>query len=138
MMTSLILSTAARYLLPLLLLFSLFILARGHNEPGGGFIGGLIGAAAFALNAIAFDARSTRRTLRIDPRMLIPTGLGIALVSSMVPLLYREAFMTGKWLTVYAPGLEEIDIGTPLLFDCGVYLLVLGVALTMILTLAEE
>jgi multicomponent Na+:H+ antiporter subunit B len=67
-MTSLILSTAARYLLPLLLLFSLFILVRGHNEPGGGFIGGLIGAAAFALNAIAFDARSTRRTLRIDPR----------------------------------------------------------------------
>jgi multicomponent Na+:H+ antiporter subunit B len=70
--------------------------------------------------------------------MLIPTGLGIALVSSMIPLLYTEAFMTGKWLTVYAPGLEEIDIGTPLLFDCGVYLLVLGVALTMILTLAEE
>ena len=137
-MTSLILSTAARYLLPLLLLFSLFILVRGHNEPGGGFIGGLIGAAAFALNAIAFDAHSTRRTLRIDPRMLIPTGLGIALVSSMVPLLYREAFMTGKWLTVYVPGLEEIDIGTPLLFDCGVYLLVLGVVLTMILTLAEE
>jgi multicomponent Na+:H+ antiporter subunit B len=56
----------------------------------------------------------------------------------MIPLLYTEAFMTGKWLTVYAPGLEEIDIGTPLLFDCGVYLLVLGVALTMILTLAEE
>jgi len=137
-MTSLILSTAARYLLPLLVLFSVFILLRGHNEPGGGFIGGLIGAAAFALNAIAFDARSTRRTLRIDPRMLIPTGLGIALVSTMVPLLYREAFMTGKWLTVYVPGLEEIDIGTPLLFDCGVYLLVLGVALTMILTLAEE
>jgi len=137
-MTSLILSTAARYLLPLLLLFSFFILVRGHNEPGGGFIGGLVGAAAFALNAIAFDARSTRRTLRIDPRMLIPTGLGIALVSSMIPLLYREAFMTGKWLTIHVPGLEEIDIGTPLLFDCGVYLLVLGVALTMILTLAEE
>jgi multicomponent Na+:H+ antiporter subunit B len=74
-MTSLILSTAARYLLPLLLLFSLFILVRGHNEPGGGFIGGLIAAAAFALNAIAFDAGTTRRTLRLDPRMLIPIGL---------------------------------------------------------------
>lgn len=137
-MTSLILSTAARYLLPLLVLFSLFILIRGHNEPGGGFIGGLIAAAAFALNAIALDVRSTRRTLRIDPRMLIPIGLLIALVSGIIPLLYGESFMTGKWFSVFVPGLEELDIGTPLLFDCGVYLLVLGVSLTMILTLAEE
>jgi multicomponent Na+:H+ antiporter subunit B len=137
-MSSLILSTAARYLLPLLLLFSLFILIRGHNEPGGGFIGGLVAAAAFALNAVAFDARSTRRTLRIDPRVLIPTGLSIALVSGIVPLLYADNFMTGKWFSIFVPGLEQLDIGTPLLFDCGVYLLVLGVALTMILTLAEE
>ena len=137
-MTSLILSTAARYLLPLLLLFSFFILIRGHNEPGGGFIGGLVAAAAFALNAIAFDARSTRRTLRIDPRMLIPAGLSIALVSGIIPLFYGDRFMTGKWFSVFVPGLEQLDIGTPLLFDCGVYLLVLGVALTMILTLTEE
>jgi multicomponent Na+:H+ antiporter subunit B len=136
--TSLILSTAARYLLPLLLLFSLFILIRGHNEPGGGFIGGLIAAAAFSLNAIAFDARSTRRTLRVDPRMLIPTGLSIALVSGMISVFFGEPFMTGKWFRVFIPGLEQLDIGTPLVFDCGVYLLVLGVALTMILTLAEE
>jgi multicomponent Na+:H+ antiporter subunit B len=137
-MTSLILSTAARYLLPLLLLFSLFILIRGHNEPGGGFIGGLVAAAAFALNAIAFDARSTRRTLRVDPRTLIPAGLSIALVSGIISLFYGEPFMTGKWFSVFVPGLEQVDIGTPLLFDCGVYLLVLGVVLTMILTLAEE
>ena len=137
-MTSLILSTAARYLLPLLLLFSFFILIRGHNEPGGGFIGGLIAAAAFALNAIAFDARSTRRTLRIDPRMLIPAGLSIALVSGIIALFSGDRFMTGKWFSVFVPGLEQLDIGTPLLFDCGVYLLVLGVTLTMILTLTEE
>jgi len=137
-MTSLILSTAARYLLPLLLLFSFFILIRGHNEPGGGFIGGLVAAAAFALNAIAFDARSTRRTLRVDPRMLIPAGLSIALVSGIIPLFSGDSFMTGKWFSIFVPGLEQLDIGTPLLFDCGVYLLVLGVALTMILTLTEE
>jgi multicomponent Na+:H+ antiporter subunit B len=137
-MTSLILSTAARYLLPLLLLFSVFTLIRGHNEPGGGFIGGLVAAAAFALNAIAFDARSTRRTLRIDPRMLIPAGLSIALVSGIIPLFSGDSFMTGKWFSIFVPGLEQLEIGTPLLFDCGVYLLVLGVALTMILTLTEE
>jgi multicomponent Na+:H+ antiporter subunit B len=137
-MTSLILSTAARYLLPLLLLFSLFILVRGHNAPGGGFVGGLIAAAAFALNAIAFDVHTARRTLRLDPRTLIPAGLTIALASAIIALFSGEPFMAGKWFTVYIPGLEELDVGTPLLFDCGVYLLVLGVTLTMILTLAEE
>ena len=137
-MNSLILSTAARYLLPLLLVFSLFILARGHNEPGGGFIGGLIAAAAFALNAIAFDTATARRTLRVDPRTLIPIGLMIAMGSGIVPLVSGQPFMAGQWYRVYVPGLEEIDIGTPLVFDCGVYLLVLGVTLTMILTLAEE
>jgi multicomponent Na+:H+ antiporter subunit B len=137
-MTSLIVCTSARYLLPLVLLFSLFMLVRGHNEPGGGFIGGLIAAAAFALNAIAFDAGTTRRTLRLDPRMLISIGLMIAMVSAIIPLFSGQPFMTGKWFTVYVPGLEELDIGTPLLFDCGVYLLVLGVTLAMILTLAEE
>jgi multicomponent Na+:H+ antiporter subunit B len=136
--TSLILSTAARYLLPLLLVFSVFILARGHNEPGGGFIGGLIAAAAFALNAIAFDARTARRTLRVDPRTLIAVGLLIAAASGAVPLFLGQPFMTGEWPKLGVPGLGVFDIGTPLIFDCGVYLLVLGVALTMILTLAEE
>jgi len=137
-MTSLILSTAARYLLSLLLVFSIFILIRGHNEPGGGFIGGLIAAAAFALNAVAFDAATTRRILRVDPRTLVPLGLLIALGSGTIPLLVGEPFLTGMWLTAHVPGLGEIALGTPLVFDCGVYLVVLGVTLTMILTLAEE
>jgi multicomponent Na+:H+ antiporter subunit B len=137
-MTSLILATAARYLVSLLLLFSIFILFRGHDEPGGGFIGGLIAAAAFALNAVAFDAATTRRTLRVDPRTLVPLGLLIALVSGTVPLLAGKPFLTGIWFTSYVPGLGEVTLGTPLVFDCGVYLVVLGVTLTMILTLAEE
>ena len=137
-MTSLILATAARYLLSLLLLFSIFILFRGHDEPGGGFIGGLIAAAAFALNAVAFDAATTRRTLRIDPRTLVPLGLLIALGSGIVPLLAGEPFLTGIWFTAYVPGLGEVTLGTPLVFDWGVYLVVHGVTLTMILTLAEE
>ena len=137
-MNSLILSTAARYLLPLLLLFSLFILVRGHNEPGGGFIGGLIAAAAFALNAIAFDVRTARRTLRIDPRLLIPVGLIVGIISGVFQMFFGRPFMTAEWFSVSLPGLETLAIGTPLLFECGVYLLVIGVILTMVLTLAEE
>jgi multicomponent Na+:H+ antiporter subunit B len=136
--TSLILSTATRFLLPLLLLFSLFVLLRGHNEPGGGFIGGLIAAAAFALHAIASDVRTTRRTLRLDPRTLVPIGLLMALGSGIIALGFDRPFMAGLWVPLYLPWFEELYIGTPLLFDGGVYLVVLGVTLTIIFSLAEE
>jgi multicomponent Na+:H+ antiporter subunit B len=136
--TSLILSTATRFLLPLLLLFSLFVLLRGHNEPGGGFIGGLIAAAAFSLHAIASDVRTARRTLRLDPRALVPIGLIIALVSGIIALAFDRPFMAGLWVTLYIPWLEELHVGTPLLFDAGVYVVVLGVTLTIIFSLAEE
>jgi multicomponent Na+:H+ antiporter subunit B len=137
-MSSLILSTATRFLLHLLLLFSVFILVRGHNEPGGGFIGGLIAAAAFALHVTASDVRRTRRTLRVNPRTLIPVGLLTALTSAIIALAFDRPFMAGLWLTLYIPWLEEVHIGTPILFDAGVYLLVVGVALTIIFSLVEE
>src|SRR5690554_6411934 len=126
-MTSLILSAAARYLLPLLLMFSVFILIRGHDAPGGGFIGGLIAAAAFALNAFGFGVEASRRTLRVDPRTLVPVGLLLALGSGVVPLLVGEPFLTGVWEVIDIPGVGTLLLGTPLLFDIGVYLVVLGV-----------
>jgi len=136
--TSLILSTATRFLLPLLLMFSIFLLLRGHNEPGGGFVGGLVGAAAFALHAIADSVAATRRLLIIDPRALIGTGLLIAAGSGAGSLILRQPFMTGQWGSLEVPTLGKLEIGTPLLFDTGVYLVVLGVTLTIILSLAEE
>jgi multicomponent Na+:H+ antiporter subunit B len=73
-MNSLILSAATRFLAPLMLAYSLFILLRGHNEPGGGFIGGLIAAVAFALYAKAEGTDAARRALRVDPSMLSLTA----------------------------------------------------------------
>lgn len=137
-MTSLILSTATRFLLPLFLLFSIFILLRGHNEPGGGFVGGLMAAAAFALHAIAYDVENTRRLLGIDPRNLIALGLLVAMGSGMISLFLGEPFMTGQWTKVTLWPVGDLDIGTPLFFDIGVYLVVIGVTLTIILSLAEE
>lgn len=135
---SLILRTATRFLLPLLLLFSLFLLLRGHNSPGGGFVGGLVAAAAFALYALAFDVAAARQLLRIDPRQLIAVGLLVALASGMVAWLAREPFMTARWGDITLPGIGPVPLGTPLIFDLGVYLVVVGVMLTIILSLAEE
>ncbi len=133
---SLILSTATRYILPLLLLFSFFLLIRGHNEPGGGFIGGLVAAAAFALYAIAFDVQRARQILRLDPRMLIGIGLMLAVFSGFFAWLLGEPFMTAFWTKQAWPIFGKV--GTPFLFDVGVYLVVLGVILKIIFSLAEE
>ena len=86
-MTSLILSTATRYLLPLLLLFSIFLLLRGHNEPGGGFAGGLVAAAAFALYTIAHNVAEAKKALYVNPHTLIATGLLVAVSSGLISLV---------------------------------------------------
>lgn len=137
-MTSLILQTAARYLLLLLLMFSIFLFARGHNEPGGGFVAGLVAAAGFALYAVAYGPAVTRRVLRVEPRLLIGLGLLTALSSGLFGLAGGQPFLTGKWGHLTLPGLGKVDIGTPVLFDLGVYLAVWGVTLTIIFALAEE
>jgi multicomponent Na+:H+ antiporter subunit B len=128
-MNSLILATATRFLKPLLLAFSVVILFRGHNDPGGGFVGGLAGAAAFSLQAISMDVRSARRALRVDPHVLTAAGLLLAGISGIVGMLFGEPFLTAQWI---AGG-----IGTVLLFDIGVYLVVIGSVLLIVFELAE-
>jgi multicomponent Na+:H+ antiporter subunit B len=136
-MVSLILSSVARFLLPLMLLFSIFLLFRGHHQPGGGFTGGLIATAAFALYGLAFDAASVRRILRGEPRTLIGIGLLLALASGIISMMAGVTFLKGLWVDVPLGMLGEIHIGTPFLFDVGVFLVVLGTALTILLSLAE-
>ena len=135
---SLILRTAARYLMPLLLLFSVFLLFRGHNKPGGGFIAGLVAAAAFSLYAIAYDVPAARALVRVEPQALLGVGLLLALASGVVSLVAGREFMTGVWGNVRLPFIGELYLGTPLFFDIGVYAVVIGVALMDVFTLAEE
>lgn len=135
-MGSIILYLAARYLMPLLMVFSVFLLIRGHNEIGGGFVGGLVAAAAFILYAIANNVQAARRILRVQPRALIAAGLLVAFLSSLIGWLSGKPFMTGLWLKDPLPVIGKI--GTPLMFDVGVYLVVIGVTLLIIFTLAEE
>lgn len=133
---SLILTTATRYLFPLLLLFSFFLLLRGHNEPGGGFVGGLVAAAAFALYAIAVDVQGARQLLKIEPRVLIAMGVLTAALSGVISIFTGNPFLTALWLKQPLPILGKV--GTPLFFDIGVYMLVLGITLKIIFTLAED
>jgi len=135
-MTSSILQTAARLLMPLLLLFAVFLLLRGHNQPGGGFVGGLVVAASFVLYSIAFGVGAARRALLVRPATLLGTGLLVALVSGLPAVIAGRPFMTALWTTV-GTGSRAIAVGTPLAFDVGVFLAVIGVVLTIVFTLAQ-
>ncbi len=135
-MDSLVLRTATRYLLPLMLLFSIFVLLRGHNAPGGGFVGGLVAASAYALYAIAYDVQRTRQIMPVSPRRLTGVGLLLAVTSGLIGLAAGDPFMTAQRDTRELPVVGKL--GTPLLFDIGVYLTVIGVTLTIIFALAEE
>ncbi len=134
-MRSLILQMATRYLVPLMLLFSVFLFFAGHEEPGGGFVGGLVASAAFALYAIAFSVEGARRALIVTPLQLMGAGLSFVIVSGLYGLLQGEAFLTGFWSDLELP---VGSIGTPVTFDFGIYLGVIGVVLTIVFELAES
>ncbi|MGB9753039.1 MAG: Na(+)/H(+) antiporter subunit B [Roseiflexus castenholzii] len=134
-MHSLILATATRLLLPLMLIFSIFLLIRGHNEPGGGFVGGLVAGAGFTLYAAVYGVAQAQNTLRIDPKRLIGAGLLVAALSALFSLFLGLPLMTGLWYKEALPVIGKV--GTPLLFDAGVYLVVVGITVTIMFTLFE-
>lgn len=138
-MNSIIFSTVSRLLMGLMLLFSLFLLWRGHNEPGGGFIGGLVAAAGLVVYGLADGTQSMRAILRTDPRTVALTGLLMAIVAGLLPAFAGTDFLTGMWLFIGATETDKgLALGTPLLFDIGVYLTVLGGVVGMVIALEES
>nr|WP_297306347.1 Na+/H+ antiporter subunit B [uncultured Flavobacterium sp.] len=133
---TIVLKTATNYLLPLLIMFSLFVLIRGHYLSGGGFVGGLIASIAFVLHSFAYNTKRTIALFRFRPMFLIPVGLAISLISGLLPLLISKPFMTSLWF------IESVDVigalGSALIFDIGVYLVVIGVVLTILFTISES
>ena len=138
-MNSVILLAGTRFLSGILLVFSLYMLLRGHNEPGGGFIGGLIGATGFVLYAIACGTQDARKALRVAPQDIAMVGLGLALMSGMFAALFGDALFTGQWLFLGGSETEKgLPISTVLVFDIGVYLVVFGAILALVFAMEEE
>jgi multisubunit Na+/H+ antiporter MnhB subunit len=140
MMRSLILSTATRFLMPVILLLAVFVFWRGHNEPGGGFVGGLLAATAFALLEKAEGLKAARNALRFRPQSLAATGLGCALVSGVWGGLAYGYFLKGVWplLTIQPDGSKSgLPFGSIFLFDLGVFLVVLGAVCGILFALEE-
>lgn len=135
MINSVILRTAARALVPLMLLFSIFLFLRGHNESGGGFIGGLLVVGSVALYAVAYGVREVAAAIRVDPRDVIAVGVLCAVSAGIIALFLGDTFLTGEWLDIPLPGGGHYVLGSALLFDLGVYLVVAGAGTAILFSL---
>ncbi|MEO1102267.1 MAG: MnhB domain-containing protein [Pseudomonadota bacterium] len=136
-MSTLIFRTIAPYLAALMLLFSLFVLLRGHNLPGGGFIGGLIAASSIAIYGIAFGVEPVRRALVIHPNTLAGIGVVMSSLGGAMAVFASKPFLTGLWYLPTVSGIK-LPISNVLIFDVGVYLVVVGSVAAIALALEES
>ena len=136
-MNTLILRTVAPVVTSLMVLFSIFVLLRGHNEPGGGFIGGLIAVSALAIYGIAYGVTAVRRAIMFHPLSIAGAGLLLSMLSGLVSMAAGVPFMTGLWVYPNLFGVE-IPLSTVMSFDIGVYLVVVGAITSIALALEER
>lgn len=137
-MNSVILQIASRYLRVLLLSFAAIVLLRGHNYSGGGFIGGLLAALAVTFSSLAYSSKEVKDRLWIQPDKLIGIGLLLLVLSILPSVFVAEALMKGLWFTLNLPFSIELKLGTPFIFDAGVFFTVIGVALLFLFTLSTK
>ncbi len=132
-MNSLILRTVTRLLLSWMLLFSLWVLFRGHNAPGGGFIGGLLAASALSLYLLAYGLPSLQAIIRFSPLSWLSFGFLLILISGIWGILSGQVFLSAVWLKGFFSWFNS-----PLLFDTGVYIIVCFSILAMIMALERS
>jgi multicomponent Na+:H+ antiporter subunit A len=133
MRRSVIVDTVARIVFHSALVLSLYLLAVGHNQPGGGFVGGLVASAAFALVYVAGGSDDVRKLSRLNPWLLLGTGLLIASSAAIAPLVLGDSLLESGYIVSFdAPVLGHVGIGSTLVFDLGVYAVVTGVVLAVI------
>jgi multicomponent Na+:H+ antiporter subunit B len=126
-MNSSILQIAQRYVRILLLIFAVLALLRGHNSPGGGFIAGLLAGLSMVMKSFAYNIDEVAKQMKMSAQGLMALGLLMILMSTFPSVLNGTAFMKGYWLVVELPLAGEVKLGTPLLFDTGVFLGVIGI-----------
>lgn len=131
-----ILQITVDWLQPMLLLFSLFLLLRGHNAPGGGFSGGLVAGSAFILAALARGTRHVLQQMPCSAGFLVRLGLFSALTAGLLPLFFGQGAFSALWIEPKIPVIGTA--GSFLLFDAGVYLLVMGFVIGVLVQMARD
>jgi multicomponent Na+:H+ antiporter subunit A len=135
---SVILETCVRLAFHTVLVFGVYLLFAGHNQPGGGFIGGLVAGSAFVLRYVAGGRAELRAAVPTDPGLLLGAGILLATVTGMGSWLFGADFLSSDYGTLVLPLLGDVKASTVLLFDLGVFLVVIGLVLTLLRTLGAE
>jgi multicomponent Na+:H+ antiporter subunit A len=135
---SVVLETAVRLVFHTVLVFSLYLLFAGHNQPGGGFVGGLVAGAAFVLRYVAGGRAALRAAVPIDPGIPVGGGLVLAAGTGMAAWLFGGQFLESGKVELDLPVLGMLKATSALPFDTGVYLVVVGLVLAVLRTLGAE
>lgn len=135
---NLLLQSVTRVVTFLIFAFSIYLFFAGHNNPGGGFIGGLMSAAALLLLYLAFDIQSIKKVLAFNYVNIIAVGLIISLATGMVSMFLGSPFLNQYDQYVSLPLFGEIHLTTAVPFDLGIYLVVVAIALVIILAIGED
>lgn len=133
-----ILRTVAKFMILVIFVFSIYLFFTGHHAPGGGFIAGLMTSGALLLMAIAFGGESVSRVLPFDLRLLIGAGLSIAILTGIGAILFDVPFLSHTFGYVNLPLFGRTELSTAVLFDLGVYLTVVGVTMTILMSIGDD
>lgn len=137
-MNSVILQIASKYVRWMLIIFSVIMLVRGHNLPGGGFIGGLLAGLSLAYKGFAFSPSILEKEMKIRPEIFMALGLTLIFISLWPGAVLEGTLMQGIWFTIPIPFTEGYKFGTPFLFDIGVYFAVIGVTILFLFSLSDK
>jgi len=138
MRRSLILDSTIRFVFDSVVVFSVYLLFAGHNQPGGGFVGGLLAGVALALRYVAQGNSAVRATIAIRPRTVLSLGLGLAATTAIIPLLFGDALLDNAMLQLDLPALGLVKVPSAIAFDSGVYLVVVGLVLMVFEALGDD
>ncbi|NGM85245.1 Na+/H+ antiporter subunit A [Paenibacillus sp. 7124] len=133
-----ILQTMSKVIVIIVITFSTYLFFAGHNHPGGGFIAALMASAALILLAVAFGMETVRRALPVNYRMLTAAGLSIAVLTAAGSFVFGAPFLSHSFGHFHLPIMGDTELATAVLFDLGVFLAVVGVTMSIILTIGGD
>jgi len=133
-----ILQFTSKIIFFIIFFFSIHIFLVGHYAPGGGFVGGLITASGIVLLLLAYDLKTVKTILPVNYTYVTGSGLLIALATASISMFVGKPFFTHSFDYLYLPLIGKTSLHTATLFDAGVYLVVVGVTMTIIQTIGED
>jgi multisubunit Na+/H+ antiporter MnhB subunit len=133
-----IVDVSVRLIFPALILGSIYLLLAGHNQPGGGFVGGIVAGAAVALRYVAGGVAEVRSLTRAHPWTVLGAGLLVAALTAMIPVVFGDPVLRSYEAELELPVLGDVKLTTSLVFDVGVYLVVVGLVLMVFESFGDD